>query len=177
MIQFDFLFSYSMSKCCHALFRMQHFTIVVVMLLISLQRRTLLSHYLRSLYFVLWFGSLMYDDGGWNVCHCLLFLEKLCDAQFSDVFHEFSRASLNFCRKCSRASSSDMSKTCAKNQQVQKVARKNESRIYIPVYLLNSLNLFLMTVPANPLISSLKIAIELNSHDFVATKMQFHIIV
>lgn len=49
--------------------------------------------------------------------------------------------------------------------------------IYIPVYLLNSLNLFLMTVPANPLISSLKITIELNSHDFVVTKTQFHIIV
>lgn len=53
-----------------------------------------------------WFGSFL-NIGFRNVCHCLLFLEKLCDAQFSDVFHELSRASLNFCRKWSRASSSE----------------------------------------------------------------------
>lgn len=33
------------------------------------------------------------------VCHCLLFLEKLCDAQFREVFHELAKASLNLERK------------------------------------------------------------------------------
>lgn len=51
-----------------------------------------------------------------NLCHCLLFLEKLCDAQLSDVFHEFSRASLNLARKWSRASSSGKSKTCKRTE-------------------------------------------------------------
>lgn len=39
------------------------------------------------------------DDSENDICHCLLFLEKLCEAQLSDVFHELSNASLNFIRK------------------------------------------------------------------------------
>jgi hypothetical protein len=38
-------------------------------------------------------------------------LEKLCEAQFKEVFHELANASLNFERKCFRASASDKSKT------------------------------------------------------------------
>lgn len=38
--------------------------------------------------------------------HCLLFLEKLCEAQLSEVFQELANASLNFAWKCLRAFSS-----------------------------------------------------------------------
>lgn len=38
--------------------------------------------------------------------YCLLFLATLCDAQFSDVFHELARASSNLARKWAIASDS-----------------------------------------------------------------------
>jgi len=43
--------------------------------------------------------------------YALLFLAKLWVAQFTDVFHEFDKASSNFDLKCIKASSSDLDKT------------------------------------------------------------------
>lgn len=46
-----------------------------------------------------------------KINYALLFLAKLCVAQFMEVFHEFDKASLNFDLKCISASSSDFDKT------------------------------------------------------------------